>query len=178
METILLIAILLLLIIALFFIIIGSKRNSIEEISTLKTKLELIETGTQRIESSVKDEVRLSRVELADLLKANREEHGKSLNDFRGAFSDSLIKISETNQKALEKLNGTLEERITALIDKSDQSNKTNREELAKNLKDFGESNSLHLEKINKQVEEKLSALTEQAKIDNSQMREALVRAC
>ena len=102
---------------------------------------------------------------------------GTNFKDFKKELGDTLKEITEQNQKALEKLNTTLEEKVTALIDKTEQNNKTNREELTKNLKEFSDANVLQLDKINNQVQDKLKVLTEQAQKDNGLIRESLVNA-
>ncbi|MBK7390535.1 MAG: hypothetical protein IPI23_16110 [Bacteroidetes bacterium] len=74
--------------------------------------------------------------------------------------------MSKQNVDTLEKLNITLEQRVTALIDKTEKSFKT-----------FSDANTTQLEKIEKQIETKLQTLNDQAKTDNNLIREALVKS-
>ena len=74
--------------------------------------------------------------------------------------------MTEQNNSALEKLNLTLEHKVTDLIDKNDKS-----------FKLFTVGNTAQLEKIEKKVEDNLKNLTEQAKLDNTLMRDVLINA-
>ena len=140
-------------------------------------KVDALDKILSKIETNLKDDFRVNREENAKITKENRTELNDSLKEFRTEMTESLKAITKQNQEALEKLNTTLETKITALIEKTDTNNKTNREEQGKSLKEFSEANSSQLEKINKQVEEKLKALTDQAKADSDMMRKALVDA-
>lgn len=143
----------------------------------LTNKIDAIDRNIQKVEAALKEDFRINREESTKLAKENREELNNTLKDFKKELGDTLKEITEQNQKALSKLNTTLEEKVTALIEKTDQNNKVNREELTKNLKEFSEISVLQLDKINNQVQEKLKVLTEQAQKDNNLMREALINA-
>ncbi len=145
--------------------------------SNLAEKIDQLENSQNRIEKNLKEDFRINREESARLSKENREELNNTLKDFKKELGETLKAITEQNQNALEKLTLTLEQKVTALIDKTDINSKLAREELAKSLKEFSESNGLSLDKINKQVEEKLIALNEQSQKDAIQQRETLVRA-
>ncbi len=146
-------------------------------VNDLGPKIDVIEKNLQKIESNLKEDFKTNREENSNIAKDNRSELNNTLKDFKKELGDTLKEITEQNQKALEKLNTTLEEKVTALIDKTEQNNKTNRDELTKNLKEFSDSNVLQLDKINYQVQDKLKVLTEQAQKDNGLIREALVNA-
>jgi DNA recombination protein RmuC len=121
----------------------------------LVSKLDIFSNSLTRIETNLKDDFR-----------TNREELNKAIADFRTEIMTAVKSMTEQNNTALEKLNQTLEQKVTALIDKNDKS-----------FKAFTDGNTAQLEKIEKKVEENLKALNEQAKVDNNLMREALVNA-
>jgi len=121
----------------------------------LVSKLDIFSNSLTRIETNLKDDFR-----------TNREELNKAIADFRTEIMTAVKSMTEQNNTALEKLNQTLEQKVTALIDKNDKS-----------FKAFTDGNTAQLEKIEKKVEENLKALNEQAKADNNLMREALVNA-
>lgn len=175
METLIIVLIVLVIInIVLSFVFRAKPESNNQE---LFTKIDLLDKSLQKIESNLKEDFKINREENSTIAKDNRTELNNTLKEFKKELGDTLKEITEQNQKALEKLNTTLEEKVTALIEKTETNNKTNREELTKNLKDFSDSNVLQLDKINNQVQDKLKVLTEQAQKDNNLMREALVNA-
>lgn len=121
----------------------------------LVSKLDIFSNSLTRIETNLKDDFR-----------TNREELNKAIVDFRTEIMTAVKSMTEQNNTALEKLNQTLEQKVTSLIDKNDKS-----------FKAFTDGNTTQLEKIEKKVEENLKALNEQAKADNNLMREVLVNA-
>lgn len=149
----------------------------------------------ENLQSSFREDFRANREENATISKDNRTELNATLKEFKSEMVDSLKEVTEQNQRALELINKTFEEKVSALINKTDENNKINRETLANNLKDFTleqrnnfadlrqEQKDLtaktteQLEKITGKVEEKLTALAEQAKADNNLMREAILNS-
>jgi len=174
----------LLVLIAIILIIILRPRAGIE-VKTLSIKIEELQTG-------LKDDFRINREENSNISKDNRLELNSTLKDFKLEMADTLKRITEENQKALELINKTLEEKVTALINKTEENNKINRETHSSNLKDFSleqrqkfdelkqeqkdhtSKTVQELEKITTKVEEKLTGLSEQAKEESKQMRETL----
>lgn len=165
LVTILLFGILALLVIAIIFII-GFRNKSDTKIPLLQLQIGEIQTSITKIESNLKDDFRVNREENSGIAKTNREELNKAIGDFRTELMAAVRSMTDQNNLALEKLNGTLEQKVTALIEKTENS-----------FKIFSEANTFQLGKIEKQVEEKLKALNDQAKTDNNLIREALVNA-
>jgi DNA recombination protein RmuC len=172
MTEILLIVLCMLAVAILLIILRAPKVNQNDLI--LQSKLGELQGGLSKIETALKDDFRINREENLAMAKDNRLELNNTLKEFKAELTETLKAITEQNQKALEKLNTTLEQKITALIDKTETNLKSNREELTRNIKDFSDANVLQLDKINNQVQEKLKTLTEQAQKDSVQMREAL----
>ena len=165
METTLLIIIIALLVLAIVLIFVfRSKSNN--EIPQLQNKVGELQNSLAKIETNLKEDFRINREENTANAKTNREELNKVIADFRTEIMTAVKTMTEQNNTALEKLNQTLEQKVTALIDKNDKS-----------FKAFTDGNTTQLEKIEKKVEENLKALNEQAKADNNLMREALVNA-
>jgi DNA recombination protein RmuC len=174
MEPLIYIVILLvILIIGLQFYFKPTHKNETDVIS----KIDVFSNSLTRIEKNLKDDFRINRDESNKLAKDNRDELNNTLKEFKKELSETLKTITEQNQQALEKLTNTLEQKVSALIEKTDQNAKDSRDLLAKNIKEFSDTNSTALEKINKQVEERLNGLTEQAKKDATQQRETLINA-
>ncbi len=165
METTLLIIILALLVVALVLIFVFRSKSN-DEIPQLQNKVVELQNSLSKIETNLKEDFRINREENTANAKTNREELNKAIADFRTEIMTAVKTMTEQNNTALEKLNQTLEQKVTALIDKNDKS-----------FKAFTDGNTTQLEKIEKKVEENLKALNEQAKADNNLMREALVNA-
>lgn len=157
-------------IIALQLYFVFFKKND----KSIDSKLDLFSNSLNRIESNLKEDFRVNRDESNNLAKENRNELNNTLIEFKKEISENLKTITEQNQKALEKLTNTLELKVSALIDKTDQNAKDSREQLANSIKEFSETNSKALEKISKEVEDKLKELNEQAKADALLMRSTL----
>ena len=165
METTLLIIILALLVLALVLIFVFRSKSN-DEIPQLQNKVAELQNSLSKIETNLKEDFRINREENTANAKTNREELNKAIADFRTEIMTAVKTMTEQNNTALEKLNQTLEQKVTALIDKNDKS-----------FKAFTDGNTTQLEKIEKKVEGNLKALNEQAKGDNNLMREALVNA-
>ena len=152
MEIFLLITIIILLVVIALIIIFKSQKSNpgvvINSIGSLQANL-------LKIESNFKEDFKISREENAGIAKSNREE-----------VNNTLKIITEQSQNALKEINKTLDEKLNALLIKLDFNNKSNREELTKNISDFSATNSSLLDKINNQAKE-----------DNKLIRESLISA-
>lgn len=137
----------------------------------LVSRMDGLQTSFSKIETNLREDFRISREENSAIATGNRAELNQSLKDVKTELTDTLKIITEQNQKALEKLNATLEEKVNALIEKTEHNNKMNREEQTVNLRAFSENNVTQLEKINTQIEQRLKGITDQAKLDNDRMR-------
>jgi DNA recombination protein RmuC len=154
METIFLITICVLLLTAIILIIIFLSKGG-NDLPLLQSKFIELQSGLSKIEINFKQDFRISREENATIAK-----------DIRIELNTTLKNITEQSQNALREINKTLEDKVSALITKIDVNNKTNREELTKNISGFSGANIIQLEKIN-----------HQAKEDSRLIREALVTA-
>ena len=143
----------------------------------LPERIEALEKEILRVEFAVREEI-----------KNNRQETGQTLTVFQGSFLealngisrnqlDQLKSITETNQQVFSNFNKTVEDKMTLLAAKTDENNKTNREELSRNIREFSEAVASQLERINGKVDEKLKELYEQAKSDGRLMREAIEKS-
>ena len=156
-----LINLLLLLVIIGLIVILRPKNQS--DTALLPNKINELQNQLQKIETQLKDEFRTNREEQNHNAKTNREELNKIIADFRSEMTEAIKTMTLQNYAALEKINHTLEQKVTLLIEKNDQ-----------NFKAFSNSNATQLEKIEIKVGENLKALNEQAKADHQLMREAL----
>jgi len=154
METILLIIISVLLRLAIILIIVFRNKDS-NELPQLQNKVVELQSSLGKIESGLKEDFRINREENAGIAKDNRTE-----------LNNTLKNITEQSQNALKEINKTLEDKLGELTKQIEANNKTNREELTKNITDFSGANIIQLDKINNQAKE-----------DSRLIREALVTA-
>ena len=122
METyiIYIIGILLTVVIVLFIIFLNKSSN---DLPFIKSKIIELQSNLTKIENNLKEDFRINREENATIAKDNRIE-----------LNFTLKNISDQSQFALKEINKTLDEKVGALIAKMDENNKTNREELNKNM--------------------------------------------
>jgi DNA recombination protein RmuC len=186
-----LIIVLIILVAANLLVTILLRQNK-SGMAELPYKVDTLNTNLSRLEGNLRDDFRTNREESAASARDNRSEMSSSLNSFKSEMTENLRLITEQNQKALEMIVRTLDEKIGSLIIKVDDNNKTNRETLVSSLKDFtleqrgkfdelkGEQKELtaktveQLEKITAKVEEKLNAIGQQSQSEAKQMREAV----
>jgi DNA recombination protein RmuC len=129
-------------------------------------ELPLLQNSIKELQSNIKDDFRTNREENNNIAKDNRKELNDTLKDIKTELSDTLKTITEQSQHALKEINSTLEKKVDTLTNKIEENNKTNREELTKNITDFSGANVLQLDKINIQAKE-----------DNKLIRDALITA-
>ncbi len=156
MESSLLIVIAVLLIIAIILIIIF-RRKSIDGSPQLLMKVSELQSSLSKLEMNLKDDFRINREENAGTAKANREEINKAITEFRSETTESIRQLNKQNIDALEKLNTTLEQKVTALIEKTGNNFKDFQDAFDKNVKSF---NDLQREKF-AQLEDKQNELVQ-----------------
>lgn len=190
----LLIAACVLMLITIVLVIVFRPRPN-NNLFALSYKLDDLFKKLDALTENLKEDLKTARQENAGIATQNRQELNETLNSFRREMTETLRLITDQNKAGAESINKTLEQKITALIDKVDFNNKEAREFISNDLKDFslvqrnkfdewkmiqkeGAKNiTEQLEKITNKVEEKLASINEQAKTDNIQMRDALLAA-
>ena len=142
--------------------------------SKLFSKLDVLEKDFQKIQISVKDEIKDNRLELSNNLTAFQKSFLDALNGISKGQLDQFKSHSDSNQQSLASMTKTMDEKFLSLLAKAEENNKSNRDELSKTSKEFTDSVVLQLDKIATKVEEKLKELNEQAKQDGKLMRESI----
>jgi len=141
-------------VVILGLIIVYSKVSQKEKIDFSKIENQNQEIGIniKNIMSSLKDEFRSNREELANLSNLQREEMKNSLSNFGDSFEKEVEKLNaliKAEFKAFKedqnKLSNTTEERISRVKDA-----------VSERLKELQEDNSKKLEEVRKTVDEKL----------------------
>ncbi len=118
-------------------------------------------TDLARIEANLKLDFKLNRDEGLQQAKDNRAEQTKNFQDFKQDHVEAMNLITDQNQKDLALLTKALDDKLGALIDKTELANKNNREEQANSQKMFAEAVTAQFDKLSLAVQEKLKAITE-----------------
>jgi DNA recombination protein RmuC len=178
LELYLLITIAVIALIVLLLLLFSGSRRIREE---FVNQFDQLDKNFNRIEATVRDEVKANRQELTTTFTSFQTSFLEALNNISRIQLDQLKAITDTNQQALTGLNKAMEERINALITKTDENNRTSREELTRNLKDFQSVFDKNVESFNNTQREKFAQLETQQKelIQNTerkleQMRETV----
>ena len=133
MENFTILSIALLLVINIITLSILLRKRSSEN-SNIEDYLKPLQDEITRLSNGLKDEFRISRTENAEGAKSNREELNTQITSFRSETAEAIRNLNEKNLDALQKLNATVEQRILALIEKTDNSFKSFSEGNAKQL--------------------------------------------
>jgi DNA recombination protein RmuC len=135
----------------------------------------------QKLETGIKEELRLNREEISRTARENREELSKTLYDFKSELAQTLSSITIQNQKALDMLNKTLDAKTATLTESLSRGLKdftldlrNKFDDLKLEQKDLTQRTTEELDKITNKVEQKMAGLTSQARTDGSQLRETL----
>ena len=115
MESTLLIIIIALLVFAILLLFVF-RSKSIDEIPQLQNKVAELQNSLSKIETNLKEDFGINREENTANAKTNREELNKAIADFRTEIMTAVKTMTEQNNTALERLNQTLEQKVTALI--------------------------------------------------------------
>jgi DNA recombination protein RmuC len=180
------------LVITAIVLIIVFRPKPNNNLFSLSYKLDDLFGKFDKLTLSLKEDFRANRDELSAASRDNRTELSDSLLKFKTEMTETLRLITEQNRSGAQQINRTLDEKVTALIDKVEALNRAARESVATNLKDFsleqrtktdelkseqreGATRTLEqLEKLTARVEERLTALNEQAKADSHLGRQVL----
>lgn len=155
-------------------------------------KLDDLGKKLDQVSASLREDLSTARNEHANQSAQTRQELNETLNGFRREMTETLRLITEQNRSGAEAINKTLDQRITALIDKVEANNREVKETISNDLEKFslvqrnkfdewkviqkeGSKNmSEQLEKLTAKTEEKLTAVNEQAKADGHLVRQTL----
>ena len=194
MENLLYLLIALVIILLVVLVIIWRPKK--QDLSVLSKELtDGLQRAIDRLENTLKTELRTNRDEAASTAKTNRDELNNAISAIRQEMANTLHSITKSNADALATINKTIGDKADIQVFKLNENQKANREELNKGLKEFtleqrskleelkNEQQDLtiktveQLEKTTGMIHVRLTELGEQAKSDNSLIREALVKA-
>ena len=117
METILLLSNVVLLIVIIAIILATRSKNYSQDFSNLQDQQIRTEKTIEKIEFSVKEELRQNRQELLDQLKSNRVEMSNSLKEFRSELMQTLHSISTQNNQALKDFQTAFDKNVKSFND-------------------------------------------------------------
>jgi DNA recombination protein RmuC len=134
----LLILIIGLLLIAIVLIYLFRNKNT-TELPQLMAKLTELQTVLSKIETNVKEDFRVNREETASIAKSNREELNQAITTFRAETTEKIQQLNSQSVATLEKVNTTLEQKVSAIIEKTENSFKEFGGTFEKSVRSFNE---------------------------------------
>ena len=171
MTEILLIASITLLLIAIVLIWFRNPHNP--ALAYLQAQVANLQTTVDKLESGLKEDFRINRIESADQAKANRQELNETLHGFKAEQSQTLATITTQNRQALIDINQTLDDKVKTLTTTLDNNNNLNRESLLNAFKTFQENFDAHIKTFNEVQRDKFSQMltSQQTLIANTETK-------
>ena len=171
MTEILLIASITLLLIAIVLIWFRNPHNP--ALAYLQAQVANLQTTVDKLESGLKEDFRINRIESADQAKANRQELNETLHGFKAEQSQTLANITTQNRQALIDINQTLDDKVKTLTTTLDNNNNLNRESLLNAFKTFQENFDAHIKTFNEVQRDKFSQMltSQQTLIANTETK-------
>jgi DNA recombination protein RmuC len=149
----------------------------------------------EKLETTLKNELKTNREEAAGIARANREELNDALKNIREEMTTALQGIARSNTDTFALMLKTISEKADTQNANIDAHQKANREALTRDLKDFALEQRLKLEEVKNEQKDltrntveqlgkntektdtRLTELHTQAKNDQAQIREALAKS-
>jgi DNA recombination protein RmuC len=171
MTEILLIASITLLLIVIVLIWFRNLHNP--ALAYLQAQVANLQTTVDKLESGLKEDFRINRIESADLAKANRQELNETLHGFKAEQSQTLATITTQNRQALIDINQTLDDKVKTLTTTLDNNNNLNRESLLNAFKTFQENFDAHIKTFNEVQRDKFTQMltSQQTLISNTETK-------
>jgi DNA recombination protein RmuC len=171
MTEILLIASITLLLIAIVLIWFRNPHNP--ALAYLQAQVANLQTTVDKLESGLKEDFRINRIESADQAKANRQELNETLHGFKAEQTQTLATITTQNRQALIDINQTLDDKVKTLTTTLDNNNNLNRESLLNAFKTFQENFDAHIKTFNEVQRDKFSQMltSQQTLIANTETK-------
>ena len=171
MTEILLIASITLLLIAIVLIWFRNPHNP--ALAYLQAQVANLQTTVDKLESGLKEDFRINRIESADQAKANRQELNETLHGFKAEQTQTLATITTQNRQALIDINQTLDDKVKTLTTTLDNNNNLNRESLLNAFKTFQENFDAHIKTFNEVQRDKFTQMltSQQTLISNTETK-------
>lgn len=163
--------------VAVLLVVLLKKTGKNQELDSLAIEVRQMKQDLDKIDPTLRKELKESREENSKAAKENRDELGKTVVEFRLEVANTLATLGTNNGIAFEKLTQKLELKLAELTQKSEAGAKENKDQLAKSIKEFSDTNTLQLDKVINKVEERLVNLQDQGRNDAKLQRETLVSA-
>jgi DNA recombination protein RmuC len=171
MTDILLIVSIVLLLIAI--VLIWFRNSQSPALALLQTQVASVQTALDKLETGLKEDFRINRVESADLAKANRQELNETLHGFKAEQSQTLTTITTHNRQALIDINQTLDDKVKSLTTTVDTNNNLNRDSLLTAFKTFQDNFDAHIKTFNEVQRDKFAQMlnSQQTLISNTETK-------
>ncbi|MFL5740863.1 MAG: DNA recombination protein RmuC [Flavisolibacter sp.] len=125
------------LVLAVLVLVILFRPRPNNNLFALSQKMDELFKKLDTLTLNLREDFKTNRQENETSSAQNRKELSDLLYQFRKEMTETLHQITLHNRTAMDQINKTLDEKITALMTKVEVSNKENRETVTHNLKDF-----------------------------------------
>lgn len=122
MQATLIVLCVLVLVAIVLIILFRPKPNN--NLFAMSYKMDELFKKLDTLTASLKEDFKINRDENSSIASQNRQELSTVLNQFRKEMTETLQSITTQNQSGIEQINKTLDEKINALIQKVESSNK------------------------------------------------------
>jgi DNA recombination protein RmuC len=136
-TTYFLVAILAIVIVNLFITWRKGIHKSDDTLFEMKRIIETVFVYIKESEKNIKDEFVINRKEITESATGLRTEMGQHLNQFTQTFATQLNQLIQSNEKKLEAIRSTIEDKLTNFQIRIDANNRESRDELKNNLELF-----------------------------------------
>lgn len=136
-TTYFLVAILAIVIVNLFITWRKGIHKSDDTLFEMKRIIETVFVYIKESEKNIKDEFVINRKEITESATGLRTEMGQHLNQFTQTFATQLNLLIQSNEKKLEAIRSTIEDKLTNFQIRIDANNRESRDELKNNLELF-----------------------------------------
>jgi len=181
-------------VLAVVLIIIFRPRPN-NNVFVLSMKLDELFKKLDGLTVHLREDLGAARRESGEAAAIARQELGETLNLFRREMTETLRRITEENRKGSEGVARTVDEKILALMNRVESTQRETREAIATDWKEFSlvqrnkfdewkmlqregaRQTAEQLEKIMKVMEEKLAAVAEGSRQEGHRMRQTMEQA-
>ncbi|NLI31755.1 MAG: DNA recombination protein RmuC, partial [Deltaproteobacteria bacterium] len=146
-----------LLVIVLVLLIVLVRRKPVDQLLPFQLKFEMIETGQERLERIVREEIATNRDETLSSARQGREEISSALNTFSNSLLSRIAEIAGLQHDQLDSFS----KQLSDLTQSNEQKMEAIRTTVDARLRQIQDDNATQLDQMRATVDEKLQGTLE-----------------
>ena len=146
-----------LLVIVLVLLIVLVRRKPVDQLLPFQLKFEMIETGQERLERIVREEIATNRDETLSSARQGREEISSALNTFSNSLLSRIAEIAGLQHDQLDRFS----KQLSDLTQSNEQKMEAIRTTVDARLRQIQDDNATQLDLMRATVDEKLQGTLE-----------------